>query len=40
VDGGCHFVASAVVDRVAAGVATGRGIIARPVRIDLDLYAS
>ncbi|MGK5678011.1 YceI family protein [Actinoplanes sp. URMC 104] len=36
---GCHFVASATVDRVAAGVATGRAIIARPVRITLDLYA-
>ncbi|WP_250033411.1 YceI family protein [Paractinoplanes maris] len=36
---GCHFVASGVIDRVAAGVATGRAIIARPVKITLDLYA-
>jgi polyisoprenoid-binding protein YceI len=38
-EGGCHVVASGVVDRVAAGVATGRAIIARPVTISLDLYA-
>ncbi|MCO8273117.1 YceI family protein [Actinoplanes sp. TRM 88003] len=38
--GGGHFVASAVVYRVAAGVATGRAVIARPVRIELDLYAA
>ncbi|GAA0511044.1 hypothetical protein Ade02nite_45500 [Paractinoplanes deccanensis] len=37
--GGVHFVATGTVDRVAAGVATGRAIIARPVRITLDLYA-
>ncbi|MEV4351386.1 YceI family protein [Actinoplanes sp. NPDC049596] len=36
---GCHFVATGVVDRVAAGVTTGRAIIARPVRLTLDLYA-
>ncbi|XVV10651.1 YceI family protein [Actinoplanes sp. CA-131856] len=40
VAGGCHFVATGVVDRVEAGVRTGRAIIARPVRITLDLYAS
>ncbi|MBM2621542.1 YceI family protein [Actinoplanes sp. LDG1-06] len=37
---GCHFVASATVDRVAAGIGTGRAIIARPVRIRLDLRAN
>jgi polyisoprenoid-binding protein YceI len=36
---GCHFVASAIIDRVAAGVGTGRAIIARPVRLTLDLWA-
>ncbi|MFF5079041.1 YceI family protein [Actinoplanes sp. NPDC000266] len=40
VAGGCRFVATGVVDRVEAGVRTGRAIIARPVRITLDLYAS
>lgn len=37
--GGCHFVASATIDRVAAGIGTGRAIIARPVRLTLDLWA-
>jgi len=33
------FVARGTIDRVAAGVPTGRAIIARPVRIELDLHA-
>ncbi|WP_240670420.1 YceI family protein [Actinoplanes solisilvae] len=37
---GCHFVASATIDRVAAGVGAGRAIIARPVRLTLDLWAA
>ncbi|MEV0901856.1 YceI family protein [Actinoplanes sp. NPDC049802] len=34
-----RLTASCVVDRVAAGVAAGRPLIGRHVRIDLDLYA-
>ena len=37
---GCHFTATCTVDRVAAGVRAGRAIIARTVRITLDLYAT
>jgi len=37
---GCHFTATCTVDRVAAGVRSGRAIIARTVHITLDLYAN
>ena len=37
---GCHFVATATVDRVAAGVGAGRAIIARSVRLTLDMWAA
>ncbi|MBL7254368.1 YceI family protein [Paractinoplanes lichenicola] len=37
---GCHFVATATIDRVAAGVGTGRAIIARTVRLTLDMWAA
>jgi polyisoprenoid-binding protein YceI len=36
---GCRFVATGTVDRVAAGVPAGRAMIARPVRLTLDLQA-
>jgi polyisoprenoid-binding protein YceI len=36
---GPRFVARTTIDRVAAGVATGRAIIARAVRIELDIRA-
>jgi polyisoprenoid-binding protein YceI len=37
---GPRFTARATVDRVTAGVSAGRAIIARPVRIELDIHAS
>ncbi|GAB2616957.1 hypothetical protein Aab01nite_30040 [Paractinoplanes abujensis] len=37
---GCHFVATATIDRVAAGVGAGRAIIARRVRLTLDMWAA
>ncbi|WP_433295384.1 YceI family protein [Actinoplanes sp. CA-030573] len=37
---GFRCVARGTIDRVTAGVKTGRGIIARPVHITLDVYAS
>ena len=37
---GCHFTATCTVDRVAAGVRTGRAIVGRTVHITLDLYAT
>ena len=37
---GCHFVATGMIDRVAAGVTAGRAIIARQVRVTLDLHAT
>lgn len=37
---GVRFVARATVDRVAAGVPTGRAVIARPVRLELDIRAA
>jgi polyisoprenoid-binding protein YceI len=35
---GYRLTATCVLDRVAAGVAAGRGVIARPVRITLELW--
>lgn len=37
VAGGYRFTATCVVDRVAAGVKAGRGLIARPILITLDV---
>ncbi|MEV6301528.1 YceI family protein [Actinoplanes sp. NPDC051861] len=39
VDDGYRFVASCVVDRVAAGVPAGRMVVGRLVHINLDLHA-
>ncbi|MBU2666498.1 YceI family protein [Actinoplanes bogorensis] len=36
---GCHVVATGVIDRIAAGITAGRALIARPVRVVLDLHA-
>jgi polyisoprenoid-binding protein YceI len=36
---GCRFTATCTVDRVAAGVRTGRAVVGRTVHITLDLYA-
>ncbi|NMO51280.1 YceI family protein [Actinoplanes sp. TBRC 11911] len=37
---GCRFTATCTVDRVAAGVKTGRAIVGRTVHISLDLYCA
>ena len=37
---GYRIMAAGELDRVAAGVRAGRGIIARPVRIALDIYVT
>jgi polyisoprenoid-binding protein YceI len=37
---GYRFVARCTLDRVAAGVKSGRGIIARPIHIELDIRAT
>ena len=37
---GCRFTATCTVDRVAAGVRTGRAIVGRTVHVTLDLYAT
>lgn len=37
---GYRFTAHGVLDRVTAGVRAGRGIIARPIRIELDVTAA
>jgi len=34
----CHVTATGTIDRVAAGVKTARGVIARPIHITLDLH--